>query len=520
MIYLQGYRRSAIIFNKIGKHRQSLAMTNIAIRKCQNAINNSSKGKSKDTGLNNILEEMFKLKKSLNEIEEQKLKSYRDPMTILPTEIILEIIELAAESSNDYGIAVRLSHVNKQWRNIVLNLSPLWRRCSVTFDGSGKAFLKLLTYSKRSNYKPIQWLRIYHKCLEEYDQFYNNPPPLTEGITMKSFEQINYPFDLGFSYRTFDGEHLMDSQLIISVDRFKFNSMASAHESNIATVAMTKAIQLSMLRDKVKIEADITGVTVWNDNAENLSSTPSMKKLKISKSILLAPLHSISRDLPNLTHLELNKCVINNDFFGGFPITLENLKNLIISEPISHLNNFNINFECFAPNITHCILKATKLFMLKFILNSPKIEYLSLQQSTDIDEIRLANPTQHSSYVQSFLEALSSYDQLKYLDISATGLSSKVLSELIKKNACPLLTSINISNSSGTLGRPLIDLVKQRNGHDNKLSINEIVCDRCPELEIEAVGWLKKYVGSVQCVWESKLESKQNPRQRYRYERL
>lgn len=491
-------------------------MVNLAITKCQK----HAKGKESEDPLMGELQDM---KDELQVNEQLRLSSYRDPMSVLPLEMVLDIVELAAEMSNDYGLVARLSHVNTLWRRTMLSLPQLWRRCAVKFDGSGRAFKKMDTYYRRANQTPLRHFRMHLLKFEEYLSFYDNPLPsidINAKVQLSSMEIVYTDhFKVNPLYKPV--YTVMGNNMFNKVDKFACIDGGSLADHNL------RDIDEAFVVDRVAKVIELEGFRYHAKESVTPGSIPrnqTLQRFKISQS-RAPPIPHLMTVLPNLKSFEWDK---------GFElheqvdlqltdINLSSLESLLINDVKVGLDGIRtvIPISKFSfPNLKRCVLKRVPLYMLECIQNSPKITHLTINTSLDTDFSLMANASDPSVYIDSFLSAFDNLNELQVLDLTGTGYGVIVLHTIIKKKLCPKLRAVNVSKTAGSFGRLLIELVKQRNSTAEFTSIDELIVNRCPELEHEAVAWARKHVTTVQCIYESKDESKKQPRQRYRYERV
>lgn len=519
---MQGYRRCAFILKTLKKSKQALAMINLAL----NALEKQPNTKVKEAAL---VADLKSMKDELQALEQQRLSSFRDPMTILPVEIILEIIELARDSTSDYGLTARLSHVNKAWRETLISIPQLWRKCSVAFNGSGKAFKKLDTYYKRANNTPLQQVRIYNYDNKEYRGFYENPKPsldVNAKVKLSSIELVN---DLDSHKDKNVSEHSLTDY--ITNDMFdKLENLSVAKKVRDPSSLIMMNVDEDFIINRVTRSVDLHYVK-WISSLENESpginvANKTMQHFKQVRSFQYS-LRKISRLFPSLRSLELsgNMELLDREMGDVQQMGVVNfpyLESLVYMEIVNSESNQQPLVSYNMPHLRRCTLQGVQLNVLShWITNSPLLETLSIRDNS-MPDLTISNilRTEKVAQINRLIDSFKNYNELKTLDLATTSYSLFIIKAIIEQRLCPKLRAINLSQTSGTFGRILIDLVKQRYANVEFAPIDEIIVNSCPEIEYEAILWLRKYVKQVQCIYETKEESKKHPRQRYRYEKL
>ncbi|TIB60806.1 hypothetical protein E3P77_04104 [Wallemia ichthyophaga] len=507
----KGYRRCANILKSRSLNKQALAMANLALKQCEYI---SKVTRKQDP----LFLEMQDLRDELQVVEQLRLSSFRDPLTVLPLEMVLDIVELAAESTNDYSLVTRLSHVNSLWRQTVLSIPQLWRRCAIKFDGSGRALKKLNTFYKRANNTPLRHIKMHLLNVEEVLSFCTNPLPsidINANINLSTLEMVySHKFKINPFFEPISG---------ISGDKMfqKVDKLVCADGGSLAHHDL-RDIDEDFVLNRVKNTLELDG---FNYHAQ--SGTPgnyTLKRFKLSKS-RAPPINHLMNAFPNLESFEWDQgyeCHEESDSHL-ININMPILETLLIADvrdglrsitPPRPIPKYNL------PNLKRCILKGVPLYMLECVQDSPKLIHLSIQNQLDTDFSLMANAPDPSVYIDRFIGAFSNLNDLQVLDLTGTGYGVIILHTITQKKLCPRLRAVNVSRTAGSFGRLLIELIKQRNSTPDLTSIDELIANRCPELEHEAVAWARRHVSSVQCVYETKEESRKQPRQRYRYERV
>ncbi|TIA87085.1 hypothetical protein E3P99_03394 [Wallemia hederae] len=519
----QGYRRCITILMLSKHNKQALAMANLAVNKCKSV-------QGKDVTL---LEEVLSLREELRAIELSRLSSYRDPMTVLPVEMILDIVELATESSEDYGMAARLSHVSRLWRQRVLDMPQLWRRCRVTFDGSGTAFQKLDAYYNRANQTPLRHLRAVLDGTKEYWRFFKRPLPYIDVNAERPLSTLDIVSTKDDELDTFDLYQTVSESLAKKVDTVKY---AHSH-SNAQIPRDVRPLRCMFLVNNVVKEVNLDSVYLMyerflsQDSAEKWdreeTKNDTLRHFKISRSY--APsFKAIALTFPSLKSLEWDMCtkrgpLMDRPVTEGVKVWHNDLQTLIVKMLPTYKESGGPPTDYALPALRYCELVNVSLRTLECVQKSPKLAHLSVHGTLDY---RL--PTDHPDargmayYMDRFVGVFEKLPELEVLDVTAMELGVRALRVIVEKRLCPRLKYINVSRHSGAFGRLLIDLVKQRNGGGDSAftPIDTLVVNYCQELEHEAVTWVRKHVQTVQCVYTTKEELKAMPRQRYRYERV
>ncbi|TIC21555.1 hypothetical protein E3Q11_04375 [Wallemia mellicola] len=516
----KGYRRCAFILKTLKKSKQALAMINLALNALEKQPN-----KVKEAAL---VADLKSMKGELQALEQQRLSSFRDPMTILPVEMILEIIELARDTTNDYALSARLSHVNRTWREILLNIPQLWRKCSVTFNGSGKAFKKLDTYYKRANNTPLQQVRIYNYDNKEYRRFYENPKPsldVNAKVKLSSIELVN---DLDSHKNKSVSEHFLTDY--ITNDMFdKLENLSVAKKVRDPSSLVMTNVDEDLILNRVTRSVDlhyVNLVSLENEPPKVYVANKTMQHFKQVRSFQYS-LHKIARLFPSLRSLELsgNMELLDREM-GDMQqmgvIDFPKLESLVYMEIVNGESSQQPLMSYNMPHLRRCILQGVHLNVLSnWITSSPLLETLSIRDNSMPDlTISPILGTEKAAQINRLVDSFKNYNELKTLDLATTSYNLFIIKAIIEQKLCPKLRAINLSQTSGTFGRILIDLVKQRHASAEFAPIDEIIVNSCPELEYEAILWLRKYVKQIQCIYETKEESKKHPRQRYRYEKL
>lgn len=465
-------------------------------------------------------------------MEKRRLSSRRDPMTVLPADLVYEIVELATSDLNSvftsdaycngYDLVLRLSHVSRLWRHTMFNLPELWRGCFIKFGGSradpADPYKKIYAYYQRSNRTPLKDIAIsldksydYHYA-QDYEGLYKYPIPwLNPETHMRS---IVIGFKCTYKDRPWEEplSTIINTKMFGAVDKFVYYDLSPVMECQCFRIFNQSSI-LKRVKKELKLRGAVFGksdrvVTKFDSMEDPLDviSPPYQYPLQhVNLELCLMPtVPYLMMLFPRLRTLEMYVCTqfpmsIDRQITNVFLSDLESLK-------LNRVGYYNrqdrpeipdISFRL--PKLRHCELGETGLHMLSCIQHSANLKHLKVSGMTDDHISWYTYVSEPSAHIDKFVGAFDNLKELEVLKLESVVFAPAVLEIISKNKLCPKLKKVEVAGSTDAIDEHIVQLTVQRNCTDEVASIDELCVRSCRYLQAETIEFVRQHVKAFKC---------------------
>ncbi|KDN40988.1 hypothetical protein RSAG8_07694, partial [Rhizoctonia solani AG-8 WAC10335] len=488
----QSYFRTARIFLSMGKYDRCLQMVEAARKRLNPA----------DAGYPKRIEELSKIEQSAREAEARR-RAHVDPLRKLPLELLVDICrmvvqEMDMEHPNGAShFAITLGSVCQSLRELVHSTPWFWQSLTLSERYFGR---KSSFWLDRLDGQPLYSLALVGLGL-------------VDSTRLKLFLGATGPES--WKHLSMEGTSLHTREIFEFVRSFDLRlhslRIKTPPDTGMGAVAYDPSELLplfSPLSDRCtrKLALDVGTISMSCPTLPHITHLDlGFNKLVSSQ---LEPLFYILRTVPDLKSLVIRPAnVFVNNQHPDLP-TLPEFKDLPVLR-LEHLEELRISRIGPVQSLT--TLQFPKLqIMLQFTKRSIFLRYLTDCDPSDRPplraELRLSRVAMHPPLLLSLLTTF--HETLETLEVSyCSALSPDVFSAL----SFPKLRDVNFSGTDELRGSELVKLVKNGQGR-----IRNIVVDACPNVDAEALPWLRANVtGGVSCVYKTRAEAKARRRDRY-----